>query len=363
MLPSTAYTLMAANFGFTDLDAGDALNAVRIDALPAAGSLTLSGTAVTGGQVIAIADINAGNLVFTPVPLMSGVPYASFSFSVQDTAGAFDAAPNTITVNVAIPINTPPTGTNGNVTTQLGVDYVFTLADFGFNDADAGDTMSAVQIDSLPLPLFGTLYFGAGLVVPGTNYGAAGIAAGNLYFRPALLLVPARALTSASATLSARRSTPSPNTMVVTIAPATNDPVNAVPGPKVVNEDTVLAVAGLSVNDPNGDLDTVQLTVTNGTLTLGTTAGLTFVSGDGTADATMTFRGALGDINAALATVSVSGRIPNFSGASVLTMRSTDLATLFDVDIVAITVNPVNDAPLATAPRPGTPRSSSPRSR
>ena len=101
ILPSTAYTLTAASFGFTDPDAGDALNGVRIDTLPTAGSLTLGGVAVTAGQVIGIGAINAGNLVFTPVPAASGAPYASFTFSVQDTAGAFDPAPNTLTVNVA----------------------------------------------------------------------------------------------------------------------------------------------------------------------------------------------------------------------------------------------------------------------
>src|SRR4029453_17586977 len=46
----TAYTLAAADFGFTDPDAGDSLSAVRIDTLPGAGSLTLSGAAVTAGQ-------------------------------------------------------------------------------------------------------------------------------------------------------------------------------------------------------------------------------------------------------------------------------------------------------------------------
>ena len=107
MAPNTSYALTAASFGFTDADAGDTLAAVRIDALPAAGTLTLSGVAVTAGQVIAVADINAGNLVFTPALGGTGAPYASFAFSVQDTAGAFDAAPNTITVNVA-PIGEQP---------------------------------------------------------------------------------------------------------------------------------------------------------------------------------------------------------------------------------------------------------------
>ena len=101
MAPNTSYTFTAANFGFTDTDVGDTLNAVRIDAVPLAGTLTLGGSGVTAGQVIAVAAINAGNLVFTPAPAGTGSPYASFTFSVQDSAGAFDPSSNTVTVNVA----------------------------------------------------------------------------------------------------------------------------------------------------------------------------------------------------------------------------------------------------------------------
>ena len=63
----TPRTLTAANFGFSDVDAGDTLSAVRIDSVPTAGNLTLSGVAVTAGQVISAANITAGNLVFTKI--------------------------------------------------------------------------------------------------------------------------------------------------------------------------------------------------------------------------------------------------------------------------------------------------------
>jgi hypothetical protein len=91
---------------------------------------------------------------------------------------------------------------------------------------------------------------------------------------------------------------------------ATNDPpVNTVPGTqKSLNgAEVVFNTANnnvISVNDP--DLGTgvirIQLTVTNGTLTLSGTTGLTFVTGggDGTDDATMTFTGTLASVNAAL---------------------------------------------------------------
>lgn len=85
-LEDTAYTFSEADFGFTDGDS-DELQAVKITTLPGAGSLTLSGTAVTAGDSISETDITAGNLVFTPVADANGAGYTSFTFQVQDDGG------------------------------------------------------------------------------------------------------------------------------------------------------------------------------------------------------------------------------------------------------------------------------------
>ncbi|MBK9308523.1 MAG: cadherin-like domain-containing protein [Nitrospira sp.] len=108
----TAHTLSTANFGFSDVDAGDSLSAVRIDTLPAAGTLTLSGVAVTAGQVITVVDITAGNLVFTPAANATGTGYANLTFSVRDSGNVYDAAPNILTIDVTAvndaPVNAVP---------------------------------------------------------------------------------------------------------------------------------------------------------------------------------------------------------------------------------------------------------------
>ncbi|MBM7060389.1 retention module-containing protein [Pseudomonas sp. UL073] len=93
------HSFSAGDFGYQDADAGQQLKAVRIDTLPGAGSLTLSGDAVAQGQVIDAADL--GNLVFTPAANANGSGYATLTFSVKDSAGTFDTAPNTLTFNVA----------------------------------------------------------------------------------------------------------------------------------------------------------------------------------------------------------------------------------------------------------------------
>lgn len=113
-------TFAASDFGFTDPD-GHTLASVTIATLPAAGALTLNGAAVTGGQAIALADIAAGRLVFTPGAAGATANYASFTFQVQDSAGGLDASANTLTVNLTEPPSGPPspppppaTGTSGN---------------------------------------------------------------------------------------------------------------------------------------------------------------------------------------------------------------------------------------------------------
>src|SRR5256885_669870 len=58
------------------------------------------------------------------------------------------------------------------------------------------------------------------------------------------------------------------DTAAITVNPVNDAPVNTVPGAQVVNEDTALAVGGISVTDVDGNLSTVQLGVANGTVTI-----------------------------------------------------------------------------------------------
>lgn len=137
----TAYTFTIGDFGFTDVDAGDALAAVRVDALPAAGTLTLSGAAVNVNDVIAVADIVAGNLVFTPALNDNGSPYANFDFSVRDAGGLFAAVPATLTINVT-PANDAPVANDDSF--SITEDGALTVAAPGLlaNDSDAdGDAL------------------------------------------------------------------------------------------------------------------------------------------------------------------------------------------------------------------------------
>src|SRR5205814_7949241 len=109
--------------------------------------------------------------------------------------------------------------------------------------------------------------------------------------------------------------------------------------------------------DAGGGQLNVTLSATNGTLTLGALTGLTFTSGDGTGDVTMTFRGSLNRINAALDGL-VFSPDANFEGTAGVQVAVDDQGNsgwggaLSDSRSVAITVNGVNDAPVNTVPGP-----------
>jgi len=149
----TSYTFAAADFGFTDPDAGDTMSAVRIDTLsiPAGATLQLSGVDVTVGQVISTANIP--NLVFTPAPNANGAGYASFTFSVRDTNGpAFDPSPNTMTINVTA-VDDPPVAVDDTATVTEG-DPATTI-DVLANDTDIDGGPKTV--DSVTQPAHGTV--------------------------------------------------------------------------------------------------------------------------------------------------------------------------------------------------------------
>lgn len=135
-----------------------------------------------------------------------------------------------------------------------------------------------------------------------------------------------------------------PATATVNVADTNDGPVNVTGGAVATSEDAAsVAVTGLSVSDPDSASLTVTLSVGRGTLTLASTAGLSFGTGDGTADATMTFSGTAAAINAALGGLSYTPTA-NVNGADTLTI-TTDDGSASDVDNVAISVAAVNDAP------------------
>jgi hypothetical protein len=378
-------TIFATDFPLNDPE-GDSLLAVRITVLPIKGQLLLNGVAVTAGQDISAADLDAGKLTYQPVIDEYASPYTTFKFRVIDTGGTNNgglntSAERTMTVNIS-PDNTPPTvdleggdaGTINYATTYtengpgVAIGSSIAIADV---DEAIGDKIESATITITDpatgdaLSVSGTLPAGITIDISSTASVLKLVgAASTADYQAALALVryanssddptsvgtdPVRTIT---VVVNDGVANSAPATTTVTVAASNDGPVNTVPGAKSGSEDQNLVITGISVSDPDagGNLK-VTLSVAHGKITLSSTAGLAFSAGDGTADATMTFTGTVAAVNAALASVTYRGDL-NYNGADTLTMTSSDQGftgsggTKTDTDTVAITLAPdgiIND--------------------
>ncbi len=99
-----------------------------------------------------------------------------------------------------------------------------------------------------------------------------------------------------------------PQTFTITVNPVNDAPQLSLQStfvqtnqqtPRLLAASTSSAISVIDV-DAGSDPIRMTLTATHGTLTLQSTTGLTFITGDGTDDATMTFTGLFGDISSRL---------------------------------------------------------------
>lgn len=153
-------------------------------------------------------------------------------------------------------------------------------------------------------------------------------------------------------------------TVTVTVTPVNDPPACAVPGPQTLNEDQTLTLTGataITVTDVDvgTGVEQVTLVASHGLLTLGDPAqvgfGFSGGVGDGVADATMTFRGTLDQLNQALRGTLFTPTA-DFHGAATIAVNVNDLgnsgsggAAIVNATI-PITVCSVNDPPVNTAP-------------
>jgi hypothetical protein len=147
------------------------------------------------------------------------------------------------------------------------------------------------------------------------------------------------------------------------VVTAVNDaPVNTVPSAQTIAEDTSLIFSGakgnaISIADVDAGSGSVRVTlaVGSGSLTLASAVGLTFTTGDGASDGTMTFTGTVAAVNAAMNGMTFTPAT-NANGTVALTIDTGDLGNsgtggaMSDSDAVSITVAAVNDAPSITGP-------------
>lgn len=311
---------------------------------------------------------------FSGIPTNADAGTIAIKVYATDSTGLESTAPDQFNIVVSASVNDAPVNTvPGAQSTNEDTALVFNLANgnrIQIADADAWSSSVRVSLSVTNglLTLGGTagLSFTTGdgtndatLVFTGTiaNINAA---LASLTYNPNANYTGADSLSIVtndlgnSGTGGAKSDS---DTVAITINPVNDAPVNSVPGAQTGTEDVAFAFSAgngnqIQVNDidaGSGNLQ-VSLSVTNGTLTLAGTAGLSFTTGDGTADSSLVFTGTRTAINTALATLTFNPTA-NYNGGAVLSLTTSDLGntgsggTKTDSDSVNITLNPVNDAP------------------
>jgi hypothetical protein len=182
-LSETIYTFAASEFlvGFADAD-GDGSGNIVIKTLPGAGTLKLSGVAVTAGQVITQANIP--NLTYTRnVDTAYGT---SFTWSVYDNnQNPMQSSPATMTVTVLSNTEnaTPVIGDNtiypaNRAITTLTLAMFTTDTTDPYSDAE-GDLLAAIRIDDISLENVGVFKIAGTPIVVGDIITRAQLSAGD----------------------------------------------------------------------------------------------------------------------------------------------------------------------------------------
>jgi hypothetical protein len=336
-----------------------------LTAVPGNGTLRLSGGALIVGNTFTQDDIDNNRVTYDHNG--SETVLDSFDFDVDDGVGVVSNGSFAITVTPVndAPVHTFPASVNATENapfTFTGAETISVAdAEVGLGDVEVRLTMSDGTVS---LSTFAGLTFSVGdgdddatMTFTG-SLADVNAALDGLLYRPTYGFSGAANLEIRTSDLGASGAPGAQTTtdnITVNVTDVNSPPVNSVPAAQMTPVDTALvfeAASGnaITISDPDAggaDLQ-VTLTATNGILTLGNTAGLTTLSGDGTANVTMT--GTIGDINAALEGMSFDPT-PAYVGAASVQIDTDDQGATpapaqSDSDVILITVN--DEAPIAT---------------
>jgi hypothetical protein len=332
----------------------------------------------TGSQ----AHINhaLNSLTYVPAANASGIETLTFTTNDQGNSGGGSALSDTNAVQITVtnandaPVNSlPPSQTvSGGGILNLGSG---SGAAFSITDVDAA--VSALQVSlsasagSLTLASTTGLIFTTGdgtydssMVFQG-NLAAINTALDGMTYNAPLILLGTATIditTSDLGNTGAGGALTDSDTLTVGASVTNQAPVNTIPAAQNINEDENLVFStssgnSISIADPDAGSGAMKVSLqsTNGKMTLSRTVGLTFNTGDGNADANMSFTGTLADINNALDGLVFTPN-PDFSGAPTISLTTNDQGNSgsggpkTDSSTININVSAVNDAPVNTVP-------------
>ncbi|AQZ35152.1 hypothetical protein BHQ29_18990 [Pseudomonas sp. LPH1] len=360
---------------FSDVDAGSANVTVTLSISSGTLSATSGGAVTVGGTASAltltgsIANINSfiagSNLSFTTAA--NATADVTLTVNINDGGntgnGGAQSANETITLEVTA-VNDAPTIT-APASIAITEDIPGALTSISFSDVDAGSSNVTVTF-SVPS---GTLSAtsGSGVTVGGTA--SALTLTGSITDINAFIAASGISFTTASNATANVTLTVSINdggntgsggaqtdttTVTLTVTAVNDAPVNSVPAAQSVDQDANLVfnsgngnLISISDVDAGSNMVEVTLSATNGLLSLSDITGLSFSTGNGTGDASMTFTGSLSAINNALDGL-VFTPTGGYNGPASITIVTNDQGwsgsggAQTDTDTISITVNSLN---------------------
>jgi VCBS repeat-containing protein len=342
------------------------LPTIQVPVLPVFAEDTSLVFASVLGQRLAVADVD-GKLL----DLTLAAPNGSFGFSVPTSVGVVANAGGSLhlqgssaEINAALAalVYTPGADYNGafDISLRLGqlsgalgsgvdlaslVTLALPLSIAAVADV-VDDQVGATQDRPVSFNLLANDSFeNAGRTVTGHSdpaHGSVSIdAQGNAIYTPAAGYLGSDSFTY---TVTSNGTTETATVTITTVLP-NFAPTLSVPTAQTIDEDAPLVFAGanaISVGDRNGDVLTVTVQTDHGSLSLAQTSGLSFISGDGTADAVMIVRGSVADLNAALDGLRFVPTADYNGGASIQVQAFDGLAAPQSASI-AVAINPVAD--------------------
>lgn len=332
---------------FNDIDVGDIL--------------TYTAQLSDGGSLPLWLSFDGDNRRFSGTPGNSDVGNLDIKVTASDAMGA--SVSDTFTL-IVVGVNDAPVITVP-LSIQVLEDVAEGLTGISFSDVDAGTNTVTVTFSVGSGSL--AAVSGSGVTVSGTSSSLilegsieeinSFISNEELTFTTAL---NATADVTLSISISDNGNTGSggalTDTANVTLqVTAVNDaPVNTVPGSQETDQNVALVFSSGNSNlisvsdvDAGGEVIRVTLTAINGLISLSGDTGLTFTTGSGVNDATMTIDGTIAAINSALNGL-VFSPTPGYNGPASLEIISDDRGfsgsggAQLDTDLISITVNSIN---------------------
>ena len=320
--------ISAGDFNFTDVES-DSLASVTITGLTLNGGiLTHTGGTVTVTNGMTITAAQLADLTFTSA--LNDSTNSSFTYTVNDVGAGVTSSIMNITVNA---VNDVPVATGNTVIASEDVPLVINTSDFNFSDVE-GDSLASVTITGLTLN-GGTLTHSAGAVTVTNGMTITAAQLADLTFTSAL-----NDSTNSSFTYTVNDAGTGVTSAVMNITVnAVNDIPVATGNTVIASEDVPLVIGAGDFNFTDTEGDSLASVTINGLALNGGT--LTHTGGSVNVTNGMTVTAAQ------LADLTFTSAL-NDSTDSSFTYTVNDAGTGVTSAIMNITVNAINDVPVAT---------------